>query len=315
MSKFRAVFFIVALVLLGFTYSCTSPSEPPTPYTPTLTQPPKQTRTAIPSQTLAPTHTPTTLKTPSPTRTPIPSQSPTSYPVFATPVLSDFRLSFDGDDDWVVIKDTSELEFYRKDFTISLWFNTDVSWRQQQIIRKGYDQKTDGEGRWVISIDDTGVIRIVLDDIKSPSTLESLGTTRITVGKWHHLAVVFDRDEALKVYLDGELDILDPDITTIASTIHNRSSVNVYIGRSHSSEFHFEGMIRDISIWQGARTLEQIQADLSREGFVFDEDLIAFWSMQEGQGQWVFDSVGNNHGQLGSTHDPDENDPAWHLPE
>jgi len=243
------------------------------------------------------------------TQTPTPSQTPVHLG------FSDFRLTFDGIDDWVVIGDSEKLEFGSGDFTISARFKTNRQGVQQQIIRKGYDHITIGEGRWVLSIDASGVIRIVLNDTEYPYNLESLGTTTVTDGRWHHVAAVFDRDESLRVYLDGQLEIQDSSLPLFNCSIHNTSNVNIYIGRANSSGMYFEGMLDDISLWRGTRTQEEIQGDRARELPGQEEDLIAYWNMQEGQGQTIFDRASNNHGQLGSTQGEDNNDPSWYSPE
>lgn len=281
------------LIVLGLSISCSSLSDLSFLQTPTPT----------------PTHTLVPTQTPKPTQTPFPTQS------LPHPIVRGSRLSFDGVDDWVVIDDSSDLEIGLGDFTISVWFKTNKLGTQQQIIRKGYDHRVEGEGRWVLSIDASGVIRIVVNDIEYPGSLEASGTTIVTDGRWHHVAAVFDRDQSLNVYLDGIIEIQDPSLTLLSNSIHNKSIVKVYIGRAHSSGLYFEGMLDDIALWNDARTQTEIKADQTRELQIQDEHLIVYWGMQEGQGQTLLDSAGDHHGQLGSTQGEDINDPTWYYPQ
>ncbi len=246
---------------------------------------------------------------PTPTDTPI-SPTPTNAPISPTPGNAEYALRFDGND-WVAIGDKDALEFGTSDFTISVWLKTNRQGRQQQIIRKGYDEKRAAEGRWVLSIAQTGVIRIVINDVEYPQNLVSLGNTVITDGQWHHVAAVFDRDEALRVYVDGELEIQDSNLVKYAASIHNTRTVNVYIGRANSSGYYFEGLIGQISVWEIARSQQEIQTDMNHHLAGTETGLIAYWRMDKGQGQIISDHAGNNHGQLGSSSGTDTNDPTW----
>ncbi|NIV03741.1 MAG: hypothetical protein GWN59_03710, partial [Calditrichae bacterium] len=56
------------------------------------------------------------------------------------------------------------------------------------------------------------------------STFESEGSTIVTDGQWHHVAAVFDRDQALRVYLDGQLEIEDNRLTYHSAPIKNTAN-------------------------------------------------------------------------------------------
>jgi len=227
------------------------------------------------------------------------------------PPPDEFALKFDGLNDWVDIGDRQALEFGESDFTLSAWFKSYSNGMHQQIIRKGINVTTLGEGRWTLGISPTNKIRVVLNDVTSYSDFVSLGSTDVTDGQWHHVAAVFDRDQALKVYLDGEIEIVDFAIVNFQGPILNNYPVNVYIGRNHTLNSIFNGLIDEVRVWNKTRTQQEIQADMNRHLIGNEIGLLAYWRMDEGEGQILTDLAGNNNGQLGSSSGMDQNDPQW----
>ncbi|MBN1779882.1 LamG domain-containing protein [bacterium] len=224
-----------------------------------------------------------------------------------------YSIRFDGTDDWIDIGDKNALEIGLADRTIEFWFRTDISGVQQQLIRKGFDNRTWYEGRWVIAIDTADVIRINVEDINnSPDNrFRGLGETVVTDRAWHHLAVVFDRDSALTVFLDGTLEMHRPDFTQISSSIHNSEPVHVYLGRSDSHGFYLKGNLFDIRIWDMALPDSVIRENMTSTFSGREDHLICYYKMTEGSGQRLTDHACKNHGQFGSDPGPDSSDPAW----
>ena len=222
-----------------------------------------------------------------------------------------YSLQFDGANDWIDVGDSNCLEMGLHSYTFELWFKTAKKDSQQQLIRKGFDRNPYNEGRWVISIDKNNVIRIIVDDVNSTFYYRGYGQTIVTDNMWHHLSVVFDRDSALIVYLDGEIEINDSNFRKISSSIHNNDSVHVYIGRSNSHGLYFKGNLFDIRIWDYARPHNEIRENLFTVYSGTEDKLICYYKMSEGKGQWLYDHAAKNHGQFGSTKENDENDPGW----
>ena len=226
-----------------------------------------------------------------------------------------YSLSFDGIDDWLSLGDPNILEFGTSDFTISLWFKTERSGEQQVLIRKGYDNRTFGEGRWVIKIFSNNAIKIVLDDIDNGagSTFASEGTTVVTDGQWHHLAAVFDRDEKLIVYLDGEIEIEDPNLVYNSGSISNTNTINAFMGRAHGEFAFFDGQLDEVRVWNKTRNQDDVIVDMNQQLSGTELGLIAYWKMDEGEGQYLHDSAGNISGVLGNTVNIEIHDPSWLL--
>ncbi len=232
---------------------------------------------------------------------------------FASDPRPEHALLFNGDNSWVTIGDRDALEFGTDDFTISAWFRTSGTGIQQQIIRKGWDNRTLNEGRWVLKVHHNNVLKVVLDDIHNSagSTFAVEGSTIVTDGEWHHVAAVFDRDAALRIYLDGNLEVEDSGLTAHSAPINNTDEINVYIGRANGEYQIFNGTLDEIQLWRKARTQADIQQDMARHLSGDEPGLIAYWQMNEGSGQSVRDLAGENHGHRGSLPVADDNDPEW----
>lgn len=225
-------------------------------------------------------------------------------PALNAQVNHGYFLEFDGND-WVDIGDRDALNFGMEDFTISAWFYSRTQNRQQIIIRKGLDNRTFGEGRWVLKIHSNNVIKIVVDHVSNNfgTTFQPEGSTIVTDKQWHHVAAVFDRDQTLRVYLDGNLEILDDGLVNQPDSLYNRQEV--YLGRDNAGDnpFFFDGFLDEIRIWNTARSQAMIQTTmndtLGPEYYTSpDSGLIAYWRLDEGpDGEIAYDlSVNDNNG-------------------
>jgi len=76
----------------------------------------------------------------------------------------------------------------------------------------------------------------------------------------------------------------------------------------------YDGIMVDVRMWEVARTQDEIQANMNSYLNGSETGLIAYWRMNEGSGQTVFDFSGSGYDlQLGSAPNSDTNDPAWLL--
>ena len=216
-------------------------------------------------------------------------------------------LKFDGVRDWVDIGDRESLNFNLDDFTISTWFKTTTEGRQQIIVRKGLDNRTANESRWVLRINPDDVISVSVDAINNfpGSTFTAVGEKNVADGAWHHVAAVFDRDQAVSVYLDGELEIFDDGLISQFDSIRTKIPVDVYIGRDNNGtpQNFFEGFLDEMRIWRKTLTEAQIFAtmnDTLNPAYysTADSGLVAYWRFDEDlSGEILFDeSVNNNNG-------------------
>jgi len=129
-------------------------------------------------------------------------------------------------------------------------------------------------------------------------------------GRWHHLAAVND-GQTLQVFIDGVF------MGSVSETIYDVTSLNrtSAIGAQFdASEFHFDGIIDEVRVWNVARTPEQIQKNMHERLNGNEAGLVAYWRLDEGSGQVINDAVTPPHpGHRGASENPDAADPTWVL--
>ncbi|MBN2455417.1 MAG: PEP-CTERM sorting domain-containing protein [Sedimentisphaerales bacterium] len=145
--------------------------------------------------------------------------------------------SFDGENDYVAIPDSSVFDFGTGDFSISIWFKTGYS-GEQYIV----DFKQD---------DNFPHIEIYNGGIGGFGTHIEPGNDRITLGstindnKWHHVTITLDNgaSDGYKLYLDGT----KKGERTASVTLSDWDTLTIGV-RSHSSGTlvsPFNGLIDD----------------------------------------------------------------------
>ncbi len=126
--------------------------------------------------------------------------------------------------------------------------------------------------------------------------------------QWHHLAAVHAQGTT-KIFVDGAL------VGSINESLYDINSLNrtSAIGAQFDgSEFHFEGIVDEVRVWNLARTAGEIQADMHRSLVGNETGLIGYWRCDEGEGQILHDaSPLGTHGQLGFSPQDDAADPEW----
>lgn len=115
------------------------------------------------------------------------------------------------------------------------------------------------------------------------------GTTQFETKKWYHLAVVYDGTE-IKLYINGALN------GSIAAPRGNINLTDSYsggfhIGRSVNSRY-LNGAISEVRVWTKALSANEI---LNNMCYVdpTSSGLLAYWRMNEGEGQKVKDWSGH----------------------
>ncbi|UCC22461.1 MAG: LamG domain-containing protein [Planctomycetota bacterium] len=216
-------------------------------------------------------------------------------------------LDFDGDNDYVelgTIDGTDDLALADSSFTICSWIKPDLTgdtW--QRIVDKS--NGTTGNNGYTFFVHTNGMIGVFIDwnDFRSDGSV-------ITAGIWQHVAVTGDGSD-YQLYVEG----LPVSGLFLSGSYNSPPGVttNMRIGMwNHSTAREFNGSIDDVRIYNRALSAEQIWANIHIPLEGDEPNLVACWNFDEGEGQIVYDLSPNaNHGQLGSSPDIDNSDPAW----
>jgi hypothetical protein len=119
------------------------------------------------------------------------------------------------------------------------------------------------------------------------------------LGQWVHLAGVYDGG-TWTLYRNGEQLSQVP----APSGIFPVDKEWAIGARGGGGERFFDGSIRDVRLWQAARTPMQIQAEMNARLRGDEPGLIGYWLLNEGEGTTAKDSSrSENHGTI--------TDPLW----
>lgn len=170
-------------------------------------------------------------------------------------------LHFDGTDDYVDIT-SSAFDVGTGDFSIALWAKVAVADTNDRLFSVGgaYHYEL-----WVIS---SGLARAMGGD-SSSSRIYADSNSSIEDNTWHHIVAVYDRDYAIKLYIDGALqDDVETGFTAYSAVNYNITTGRIggYVsGISYSPE----AQIDDVKFFNYALTEQQIKTDYNLSAIFF----------------------------------------------
>ncbi len=176
------------------------------------------------------------------------------------------------------------------------------------LVTKGMAQSDTSniDMNYFLGIRSDGVLAADFEDMATGANHPVGGATLIPAnGVWHHVAATYD-GTTWRLYVDG---ILDGQAAVGAFTPRFDSIQHAAIGTAlgtggvvgSGTQGFFNGVMDEVRIWSGARTLQQIQDGMSGE-IMSAPSLLGRWGLNEGSGgagTAVADSSGNgNNGVL-----------------
>lgn len=120
------------------------------------------------------------------------------------------------------------------------------------------------------------------------------GVYTMELDTWYHIAATYESGKEMKFYVDGEL----------VSTVQNcgtmlASPSDLQAGTAPSyNDRYLRGDIQDLSIWEDARTADEVRSDVAC-GFTGAEDgLMAYWALDVNSGTSITDITGRHVAEL-----------------
>jgi hypothetical protein len=195
-----------------------------------------------------------------------------------------YALDFDGSNDYVEVSgytgvtgtSSRTVELWVKTSAygmISYWGTNSCGWRFGLRVNSNSDYGT------------LGALKVEIGcGYKS-------GTTDLTDGNWHHLAVAFatggSADDFI-LYVDG----IQESTSSLDRVFNTQSSSNVKIG--YWDEY-FNGQFDEIRIWDDVRTAAEIRANMHAELSGSESNLVAYYQMSNGSGTSLTDNSSNSN--------------------
>lgn len=173
------------------------------------------------------------------------------------PGLAAQGFSLDGVDDYVSVGDRSSLDFGASvDFTIEAWIRSPGASVLQNIVDK---RAPTGSLGYLVSLTPAGNVEVWVADNASTVTFLS-SASGLDDDSFHHVAVVFDRDAAITMYVDGIQDASRSmsaigGISNAGAFIIGRGNVNIPL----SAHRAFRGTIDELRVFSRALAPSEIQ--------------------------------------------------------
>ncbi|MBT3249409.1 MAG: site-specific integrase [Candidatus Pacebacteria bacterium] len=141
--------------------------------------------------------------------------------------------TFNGSTQYLSRADDADLDFGSStDFTLGAWINTTMTGTGTIFNKRSKTADISGYRVRITS----GIVQLWLDDNVARTNISS--NSLPNDGKWHHIAVVIDRDNSASIYIDGILDNTG-DVSSIGDISNSQSFI---IGQQNSSQY-FDGLI------------------------------------------------------------------------
>ncbi len=169
---------------------------------------------------------------------------------------------FDGSSGYIKMGNPANLNFGTGPFSLEAWFNWNGGGNSGalNIIRKSnYPVSGSGSGYWVRIGKDSKTIEFSVGATTGPEG-QSIITTPISSGAWHHVAAIRDSSGAIKLYINGESQgTVLRQATSADSTSEAPFTVGAWDDRFGITEF-FPGMIDEVSVYNRALSSSEVQA-------------------------------------------------------
>lgn len=193
-------------------------------------------------------------------------------------------LDFDGTNDVVVIGDIDELDGASQ-ITLETWVRIDNFVPYTRIFAKGLPTIHPQYNDLGLSLAaNPGEINTIM---RNGSNTVGLAENVITIGQWHHLAMVFDGTlngdaNRLKLYVDGDLKVQSTYNNTVpATTPDNNVDLRLFAFDNIGTQAS-DGQMDEVRIWNVARSQTEIQTFMNNELFGNEPGLVAYYNFNEG---------------------------------
>lgn len=207
-------------------------------------------------------------------------------------------LRFDGVNGYVQVAHNANLNAYP--LTATAWFRTtNAASVLQGIVGKCVDGIANG---WALGVDN-GHLRgfFYINETLANNAIEATSAASVADGFWHHAALVVDGVGG-KLFLDGNV-VGSGTWSSPAGAPTNTTPL--LIGRYSTRAARLLGDIDEVTIWNRALGVAELNYLKHRHLSGNEDSLVALWHFDENSGTFAGDATGHNYrGTL-------TNSPAW----
>lgn len=164
-----------------------------------------------------------------------------------------FITSSGSDYDYIEVPDTLDLDITQS-LTLAAWVkasNQDdfarlISREQSGVGNRQYNLGFDSSGNYPRSVVDT-----------SAGAFSVVGTTSITDNNWYHVAMTFEADGELRMYVDGGMP--EASVSVSGSLVSKSADVTVGVASHLPEKDSFDGLMDEVRVYNRALSAADIQ--------------------------------------------------------
>ncbi len=114
------------------------------------------------------------------------------------------------------------------------------------------------------------------------------GCCTIELGTWYHIAATYAAGDKMVFYLDGK------QVSSVSCGTLAASASDLQLGTSpYYSDRYMRGNIQHVSIWEDARTADEVASDVECSFTGTEEGLTAYWPLTLNVGTEITDETGS----------------------
>ncbi|MEP0337182.1 MAG: LamG-like jellyroll fold domain-containing protein [Alphaproteobacteria bacterium] len=196
-------------------------------------------------------------------------------------VQSSNAAQFDGIGDSISLANPVGLPNGAADFTWSAWVKTDATAVNHAILSVGNATGTGTNGQLFIQ----GSGQLAFDSLNVDFIT---GGPAINDDAWHHVAVTTSGGYS-EIFVDGVSVSAPVDLSLVIGTD------SAFIGQAPDGTNQFQGEISDVRIYDVARTVDDIAADMSLRLTGGEPNLVAYYPLDNDDGGFVADLAGGDN--------------------
>ncbi|NCC73603.1 MAG: T9SS type A sorting domain-containing protein [Sphingobacteriia bacterium] len=206
-------------------------------------------------------------------------------------------LYLDGVNDYMIVADHNDLDIDAgENYTITLWIKSSASDDYFRIINKRAVSGIN-PGFELIVQEGIGAFGINLRSVNNTNAGPPFGTTPITDGSWHHLAMVVNSgNSTATIYVDGTAE--QNSNSTAIGTESFANDLPLLFGTNNNLSLFMHLTLDDVRFWQNALTDSEILNDMTQVIIGNEPGLLAAWNFENVTGTTVPDLKNNHNGTL-----------------
>ena len=190
---------------------------------------------------------------------------------FSTHCQNNYSVSFDGDNDNIIIEDDASLNPNNITIMTHVKVTSGANYEWQGLIEK---RPNYGVGGYGLEINSSGSYYNFA--LGTGNSYASVSTT-VSINEWQHVSATYD-GELIRLYIEGQ-EVASSELSMPNGIIISQEPLSL---GSRMMDNYFHGNLDNVIIWDYALTEEEIQLYIECDPTGDELGLIGYWNFEEG---------------------------------